>query len=87
MNSPHRETTLASAVAGEVRAEMARQRLTAVQVADAAGMTKGYLHRRLTEQSPFTLADLERLAAVLHVDAAHFLAPVPAAGDLIGAGR
>ena len=87
MNSSPRDTTLAAAVAGEVRAEMARQRLTAVQVADAAEMTKGYLHRRLAEQSPFTLADIERLARVLGVDPAHFLAPVPAAGDMIGAGR
>lgn len=51
-------------VAGEIRAEMARQRKTMTELADALGISYATLNRRLSAQS-FRLDELETIAAYL----------------------
>ncbi len=65
--------SLTATVAAEVRAEMARQRRSQRQVADALGVSGTYVWRRLTGQVPFDLAELEAVAAYLGRPVAHFM--------------
>lgn len=59
-------------VAAEVRAEMARQRLTLRDVAGKIGMVHTSLHRRLTGKIPFDVGELARMADVLNVPVIQF---------------
>lgn len=52
-------------VAGAVRAELARIRLSQVELARQLGYTKPRLWRRMTGQISFTVAELEAIAKVL----------------------
>lgn len=60
-------TNLRSAVAANVRAELARRRLRQADVAAALGMTTSALSRRLTGETPFDVDELEALAAHLEL--------------------
>lgn len=55
----------ARAVADEMRAEMARQRKTAVEFAAALGITPHTAGRRLNGESPFSIVELARGASWL----------------------
>jgi len=57
--------SLTTTVAAEVRAEMARQRRSQRQVADALGVSNTYVWRRLTGEVAFDLTELEAVAAYL----------------------
>ena len=59
-------------VAAEVRAEMARQRISGRQAARRLGWTQPYLSRRLTGDIPFDVADLADLADLLGVQVSVF---------------
>lgn len=61
-------------VAAEIRAEIARQRRTQADVAEAIGWTQQYLSRRLTAQHPFSTDDIEAVARVLGVPLSKFVA-------------
>lgn len=52
-------------VAGAVRAELARVRLSQVELARQLGYTKPRLWRRMTGQISFTVAELQAIATVL----------------------
>jgi len=65
--------TLADTVAGEIRATMARQRVSAAVIAKALGKSPMYVSRRLSGDVPFDLADLERVVSVLGVQVADLL--------------
>lgn len=54
-------------VSEEVRAEMARQRISQHKLAAACGWTQAYLARRLTGRVTFSTNDLEAIAAALGV--------------------
>lgn len=54
-------------VANEVRAWLARRRITAARAASRLGWTQPYLSRRLTGSVPFDVADLISLADLLDV--------------------
>lgn len=69
---------LARQVADEVRAVIARRRLSQQAVAEAAGMTQSYLARRLVGVIPFDVTDLERLSRALDVPVASLLPAVAA---------
>lgn len=64
---------LASYVAGEIRAAMARRQLSQQALADLAGVTQSYLARRLVGRVPFDVADLERLAPHLGITVSSLL--------------
>jgi hypothetical protein len=66
---------LSSRVAAEVRAEMARQRLSGARVAKALGWSPMYLSRRVSGQTPFDVDDLEALASLLGVAVMDFFPP------------
>ncbi len=59
--------TLQEKVSNEVRAWLARRRLSASKAAAALGWTDMYMSRRLNNKIPFDLNDLEALARLLEV--------------------
>jgi transcriptional regulator with XRE-family HTH domain len=64
---PHAPGPLARAVSAEVRAAMARLRLSQMTVAEASEVSQNYLSKRLRDEMSFTLTDLERLSSVLRM--------------------
>jgi len=65
---------LAQRVATEVRAEMARQRVSQDALAAAIGMSQAAVSRRLSGDIPFDVAELEDVATALRVPISQFLA-------------
>lgn len=59
-------------VAAEVRAEMARQRLSSQDLAEQINFTTSTLHRRLTGQVPFDMEELFLVANALGVYPSQF---------------
>mgnify|MGYP002335974813 CR=1 FL=1 len=59
---------LAVAVAAEVRAAMGRQRVSGIQLATLTGISQNYVAKRLRDEAPFTLNDVERICEVLGED-------------------
>ena len=59
--------TYAQAVAENVRAEMARRRVSQKDLADALGLTQPPISRRFHGLVPFDVAELEIVARVLGV--------------------
>ncbi|MFF9565776.1 helix-turn-helix domain-containing protein [Leifsonia sp. NPDC014704] len=55
------------ALAGEIRAEMARQRVSVAQLADATGISQSTLYRRLNGVKPLQLEELDAICASLKV--------------------
>lgn len=62
-------------VAAEIRAEMARQRITQRDLAASAGLTTAYLSRRLTGDVALSTEDIERLAGALGVPISELASP------------
>lgn len=58
-------TNFAAAVTAEIRAELARRGLTAYALANAIGMSKQTMSRRMTGATPFDLAEVEAIANFL----------------------
>lgn len=54
-------------VAGGVRAELARRRMSASELARQTGLKQSYLSRRMTGETPFNVDDLAQIAAALRV--------------------
>lgn len=65
----------ADRVAGEVRAELARQRKSASDLAAALGITPHTAGRRLSGETPFDVVELARVATWLGVAMADLLGP------------
>jgi transcriptional regulator with XRE-family HTH domain len=65
--------TLRHRVAGEVRAELARQRRSASWLARETDMGQTAVSRRLIGDVPLDLDDLERFAAALNVPVTQFV--------------
>lgn len=59
--------SLRARVAEEVRALLARRRMSATELARALGVSQTYVWRRLSAEVAFDLDDLERIAGVLRV--------------------
>ena len=55
----------ARAISAEVRAVMARHRVSATLLADRAGMSRGYLGRRLRDEVSLTFNDLESICEAM----------------------
>lgn len=67
---------LARAVSAEVRATMARHRMSGSKLAAKAGMSQSYISRRLLDDAPFTLNDVEMICRALDESLPEFLAAV-----------
>lgn len=65
---------LAKAFAGEVRAALARRRITAKQLAISTGLSPTYVNKRLRDEAPFTLNDVEVICEKLDADSEGFRA-------------
>lgn len=59
-------------VADDVRAELARQRISGVRAAKRLGWTQNYIQRRLSGTVPFDVADLQAMAELLDVPVTRF---------------
>lgn len=66
---------LAETAAAEIRAEMARQRLTQGQLAERCKRSQPWLSRRLAGERALTLDDLDVIAVALGVPAVRLLWP------------
>lgn len=66
-------------MAGEVRAEMARQRKTGVELASHLQISQQSASRRLTGETDFDLDEVASIAEWLDVDLYQLIAPVPKA--------
>lgn len=64
-------------VAAEVRAEMARQRLSGRALAARLGWPQNRLSRRLAGDTPFTVDDLALVAGELDVPVTSFFSSAP----------
>lgn len=67
------DSTLAGRVAGEVRAEMARQQRYGTWMAKQMRMTQSAWSRRVTGDLPFDVDQLDRVAAILDVPITQFI--------------
>ena len=72
MSATPERSSLPHDVAAEVRAHLARQRLSGRQAAMRLGWTQPYMSRRLTGEIPFDVADLEAIANLLGIPATAF---------------
>jgi transcriptional regulator with XRE-family HTH domain len=59
---------LARAFSGHVRMVMARDRVTAKELAAKAGVSRSYLGKRLRDEVSFTLNDVEAISLALGLD-------------------
>jgi len=73
MRVDNAETELTMAVAAEVRAEMARQRVSQVALAERLGWIQQRLSRRMTGEVPFAVPELSAVADELGVPITKFL--------------
>jgi transcriptional regulator with XRE-family HTH domain len=55
-------------VAAEIRAALARQRVTQSALADRLGVSQAWVSRRLSGEVPLTIADITQIAAELGVE-------------------
>lgn len=55
----------ARAVSAEVRSQMGKKRISQVKLAQQAKLSQNYLSKRLRDEFPFTLDDIENIAAAL----------------------
>lgn len=69
---------LARAVAAEIRAAMGRHRKSGLQLATATGLSQNYLAKRLRDEAPFTINDIEKICTVLEEDFATLMASAAA---------
>ena len=63
----------ARAISAEIRAALARKRMTVKDLAAQAGMSESYLGKRLRDLSPLTANDFETLCAALGEDILPFI--------------
>jgi transcriptional regulator with XRE-family HTH domain len=70
--------TITASVAAEVRAELARQRMSQQLLAAKLGVSQQWVSRRIAGTVAFDVNELARIAGLLGVPMSQFL-PVPAA--------
>lgn len=65
----HNHTPIARAVSAEVRAEMARHQptVTGIQLAGMIGISQNYLAKRLRDETPPDLDDLDAISNALGI--------------------
>lgn len=64
----------ARAISAEVRATLARQNMTVKELAESAGLSQGYLGKRLRDVAPLTANDLEVICKALGKEVLPFIA-------------
>ena len=74
--------SLSERVAEEIRALLARRRMSGRQLAAALGVSQTWMSSRLSGSTPIDLNDLERIAQVLSIDASNLM-PLSAEGRTV----
>jgi transcriptional regulator with XRE-family HTH domain len=74
-----RSATLSSLVAEEIRALMARRRMSGRQLAEKLGVSPSWVSYRLTGERPIDMNDLDLIALHLDVDVHKLLPPAHSA--------
>lgn len=64
---------LAQAVAAEIRATLARQNMLIKDLARQSGISQGYLGKRLRDEAPLNLNDLQAICEVFGKDVIGFM--------------
>jgi transcriptional regulator with XRE-family HTH domain len=59
----------------EIRAEMGRQQLSGVKLAEILGWTQNAISRRLRGEAPLTLSELDQISRALRRPLAQFVLP------------
>ena len=65
---------VAAAVADEVRATLARQNMLMRDLSQKSGISPGYLGKRLRNEAPFNLNDVQAICQVFERDVLSFMA-------------
>lgn len=78
-------TPMRAAVAEEIRALLARRRISASELARRMDVTQPYISRRLTGDTALDLDDLERIANVLGVQVLDLFPDEPVASPAVSA--
>lgn len=65
----------ARAVSAEVRSQMGKKRISQVKLAQQAKLSQNYLSKRLQDKFPFTLDDIEHIAAALGLSFSELAVP------------
>ncbi|MPY99040.1 MAG: helix-turn-helix domain-containing protein [Actinophytocola sp.] len=68
-------------VAAEIRAQLARQRVTQTVLADQLGVSRAWLSRRLSGDTPLSVGDVATIADTLGVPVSTFTTVVDEAGN------
>lgn len=84
MTGPH-GTEADQIVVAEIRAELARQRITQLALADQLGVSRAWVTRRLSGETSLSVGDIAKIAGQLGVAVAKLTAPVDAITE--GAGK
>lgn len=74
-------TTAAEDVAAQVRAELARQRISGRELARRTPLDSQYWWRRLSAKTPFNVVDLVMVSEVLGVPVSMLVAPLDGPGN------
>lgn len=64
---------LAQAIAAEIRATLARQNMLIKDLARQSGISQGYLGKRLRDEAPLNLNDLQAICGVFDRDVLGFM--------------
>lgn len=80
-HSPTPAGKLRERAAEELRAVLARRRMSGAELARRTGMKQPYLSRRMTGEVPFDLDDLEIIARELEVSVTQLLADAETGSD------
>ena len=62
---------LARAFSAQVNRVMERERVTTTALAEATGLSRNYLGKRLRDEVPFTLNDVELICSALGIQPPH----------------
>ena len=73
MSTTSTDARLSERVTEEVRAVLARRRVSATELARRMGVTQSYLARRMTGVQPLDLNDLDKIALALEIEAIDLL--------------
>lgn len=77
----------ARALSAEIRATLARKRVTVKELAHKSNLSESYLGKRLRDLSPLTLNDAEAICAALGEDLVAFITTAAGAAKLFGPER
>jgi transcriptional regulator with XRE-family HTH domain len=78
---------LARAIAAEIRATLARQNMTIKDLALTSGISQGYLGKRLRDEAPLNLNDLQAICDVFEKDVLGFMSAAKDAAEPESRGR